>query len=276
MKKIVLAYMPVLHQGYIDFLDKHFDADAFLIFGKELIARFDWLNRKDIRALDPNMMIHAVKSVSMIPRVSVLNEYSADLILKSKAKLVFADEEESRQVALDLFPGCTIEFDRVFLRYNKKSISEKKEVSASLVTAEEMHRRFMKEAVVEAEKSPDWWRQVGAVLVSGDKKIVAYNEHLPSNHTSYALGDPRSFSTKGVGVEITLALHAEGGIIGRALREGIPTLGARLYVTTFPCPYCANILSQTGIAELYYSDGYSMLEGESLLESSGIKIFKVV
>jgi len=281
--KHLLAYMPVLHRGYIDFLRRHPDARSFFIFGQSMIDRFDWLKRKDIRAVDPALMRAAMESVLMSERkdgaltVWVLDEDVVERLKKHKGvQLVFADEEESRQLASELFQGCDVSFDSVFLRWDKPRVLDEKNAEGFPVTSEEVHRRFMGIALETADKSPDWWIHVGAALVVGDRTIVAYNRPVPSDHTPYALGDPRSLFKKGIGVELTSVRHSEVTVIGAAAREGLSTKGARLYVTTFPCPFCANALSATGISELYFRSGYSMLDGAETLRSAGIQIFRVV
>ena len=55
MKNVILAYIPVLHSGYVKFLKKYGGSESQLyVFGSELIGLFDPL-RKDIRALDRDL-----------------------------------------------------------------------------------------------------------------------------------------------------------------------------------------------------------------------------
>jgi len=274
--KFLLAYMPVLHQGYVNFLIKHQDAKMVLVFGQEIIDRFDWLKRKDIRAISPSLMCRAVASLGIANAVSLLDENRAREVAELDAKFVFADEEESRQVAKLFFQGCAVYFDSVFLRWDKPRVLDAKNAAGFPTTTRELHRKFMRGAITASERSSDWWLHVGSVLVSGDRTIVAYNKHLPSEYITYVLGDPRSLFNKGVNVELTSALHSEAAVIGRAAREGILTEGARLYVTSFPCPFCANVLAESGISELYFLSGYSMLDAAELLQSHSIQIFRVV
>lgn len=276
MQKVLVAYVPVLHQGYLEMFQKYSDADALFIFGPEIIRRFDWLYRKEIRALDPEVMCGVIRSLGIFSRVDVLDPQTIEEIRVRATKLVFANEEESRQVAEEFFVGSEILFEPIFLRWDRTRIEKGEVVSGYPVTRDRVHQIFMQEAQEVSQMSPDWWRQVGAVLVSGDHKVFAYNQHIPSNHTPYALGDPRNLLKRGVGIEITSVLHSEAAVVIKALQQKIPMEQARLYVTTFPCPYCANVLAQSGISELYFSSGYSVLDGADLLRSAGIKIFQVV
>ena len=55
MKTFVVAYVPVLHQGYKNFLEKYKDADEIFVWGKDIISEHDYL-AKEIRALDPELV----------------------------------------------------------------------------------------------------------------------------------------------------------------------------------------------------------------------------
>jgi dCMP deaminase len=241
-----------------------------------MIDHFDWLKRKDIRALSPIVMREVLESMKIISSVELLEEDIIKKLPLSEFQFVFADEDESRQVASEFFSKENVVFDSVFLRWTKSSVSEPQPVDGFEITLDAFHKSFMEKAYSQSELSSDWWRHVGAVLVSGEIIITAYNKHLPSEHTPYSLGDPRSFFKKGIGFELSTALHAEAGIVAKALREGVTTQGAKLYVTTFPCPPCANLISQTVISELYFTEGYALLDGEKILRDEGIKIFRVL
>ncbi|HRH25684.1 MAG TPA: deaminase [Parcubacteria group bacterium] len=276
MRKALVAYVPVLHQGYLDFFKRHKDAEELFIFSQPIIDKFDWLKRKDIRAVNPEEMLLALRALGIAKQVTLLDDEQIAKLRDSNISLVFADESESRRVVEEFFGESQVSFDSVFLRWDKPRVLDEKNAQGFPVTSEEVHRKFMDKASLASERSSDWWIHVGAVLVSGDRVVVGYNRHTPSEHTPYALGDPRSLFNKGIAVELTSALHAEGAIVGAALREGVQTKGASLYITHFPCPYCANILAETGIAEIYFRTGYSMLDGADLLRKAGIKLFQVV
>jgi dCMP deaminase len=132
-------------------------------------------------------------------------------------------------------------------------------------------------AMKEAQKSPDWWRQVGSVIVKNGEIIFSgYNKHKPTEQTSYINGDPRSNFDAGKNIEVSIALHGEAGLIATAAREGISLQGASIYVTTFPCPNCAMLIMQSGIKKVYYKDGYSLLHAEEMFQSAGIEIVQVL
>jgi len=144
-----------------------------------------------------------------------------------------------------------------------------------VISETEFDKEIMTSALEESKKSPDWWRQIGAILVRGKlPMIIAHNTALPSEYTLNALGDPRSNFDAGEAQYKDLGkfIHGEANVIAQAAKQGISTEGASLYVTTFPCPACAKLLAVAGIKEVYYSKGYSMLDAEDILKAFGVKI----
>jgi dCMP deaminase len=128
----------------------------------------------------------------------------------------------------------------------------------------------------EAEKSSDWWRRVGSVIIKNEKIIIAaHNEHLPSQHSPYVNGDPRNNFHKGVHLELGTSIHSEAGAISQAAKDGLSLDGAEIYVSTFPCPPCAKLIACSGIRKVYYRVGYGVLDGESILKQYGVEIIKV-
>lgn len=57
-------------------------------------------------------------------------------------------------------------------------------------------------------------------------------------------------------LEFSRAVHAEMDAIISAARAGTTTVGARLFVTTFPCHYCARHIVSAGIDEVQYIEPY--------------------
>jgi deoxycytidylate deaminase len=57
-------------------------------------------------------------------------------------------------------------------------------------------------------------------------------------------------------LEFSRAVHAEMDALLSAGREGISTIGGRLYVTTFPCHYCARHIVSAGVDEVQYIEPY--------------------
>jgi dCMP deaminase len=278
MNKFLLAYVPVLHLGYVEFLRRHRDALAFYVWGEDILCLFDHLYQKDIRALKPEMAASAIRSLGIVLPVDVASLSTFRELVDGKANVVMPDEDESQILASTYLDGCTVEFDTVFLRRDKTQTVRPSSVNSDkVISVEGFSGYIMTLAYQEARKSSDWWRRVGAVAMRGTGiLLVAHNRHVPSPHVPYAFGDPRLNFNKGTGLEFYTSLHAEAGIIAEAARRGDISLeGADLYVTTFPCPSCAKQLAYTGIKRLFFHEGYSVLDGESILKARGIEIIRI-
>jgi len=57
-------------------------------------------------------------------------------------------------------------------------------------------------------------------------------------------------------LEFSRAVHAEMDAVLSAAREGASVVGGRMFVTTFPCHYCARHLVAAGIDEVQYIEPY--------------------
>jgi deoxycytidylate deaminase len=69
-------------------------------------------------------------------------------------------------------------------------------------------------------------------------------------------------------IEFSRAVHAEMDAILSATRTGASTLGARLFVTTFPCHYCARHIVAAGIDEVQYIEPYPKSQAMDLHSDS--------
>ncbi len=57
-------------------------------------------------------------------------------------------------------------------------------------------------------------------------------------------------------LEFSRAVHAEMDALLTAARSGVPTVGTKLFVTTFPCHYCARHIVTAGVEEVQYIEPY--------------------
>jgi dCMP deaminase len=127
-----------------------------------------------------------------------------------------------------------------------------------------------------ARRSSDWWRQVGAMAITSDNVcLVAYNKHYPHEYVPYMDGDPRDSFKPGEFIEVTSALHGEQALIAEAAKRGISLEGAELYVTTFPCNLCAPPVVVAGFRKVFFTGGYSNLNGQKTLRSHGVELIYV-
>lgn len=274
--RAVVAYVPVLHEGYRRFFEMHREADTLYLIGPDLTTEFRDI-QKEIRALDPALMQEAIKALALFTRVEVLDTASAQALNDEHNEIALPDEEISRAIAARHFPNARTSYDPIFLRWDKhNALKERPVVPEEQLTRDEFHRRILAGAEREAAKSSDIWRRVGAAIVrDGEVILMAHNAHMPSEHAPFVNGDPRSAFSRGDHIEFASSLHAEAGVIAEAARRGVALEGADMYATVFPCPPCAKLIAHAGIQNLYCGGGYAVLDGQEVLKSRGVKIFFV-
>jgi len=278
MKKTILAYIPVLHAGYKKFLEKHqSEATTLYILGEKLIAEFDHLKRKDIRALSPKLIQRSLRNWGLKLEIKIANKKDLVELNTSQTQVIVPNEIEMNQIIEKYLGQAQIERDSIFLRYDKKKTLEKRRVAPKeTVTLNKFLKKIINRAQAENEKSSDWWRQVGAVIFKdGEILLSGHNTHVPHEQMPYINGDPRGNFRKGEQIDLSTALHAEANLIARAAKKGLALNNAEMYVTTFPCPPCAKLIAYSGIKKIYFKEGYAMLDGESILQNNGVEILRV-
>lgn len=132
---------------------------------------------------------------------------------------------------------------------------------------------FMGVAILSAQRSKDGSTQVGACIVSRDRKIlsVGYNG-MPIGCSD----DDMPWEREGelLDTKYAYVCHAELNAIlnndGRSLK------GTTIYVTLFPCNECAKAIIQCGIKEIVYMDDKyaeedSYVAAKRMLDMAGVK-----
>jgi dCMP deaminase len=275
VSEVVLAYVPVVHEGYRRFLERHAAGRRVFVLGRDLYADYRPL-AKDVRALEPADAAAALDAWGIASSVAVLDELSAGrLAAETPAPaLILPAEDVSYRVVERWFPRAAVRYDPVFLRWDKtKTVQLLDPRPERVIGEDEAFGELARAARDAATRSLDWWRQVGAALRFPDGTVrAATNEHHPHPLAPYAVGDPRANFTQGVELELSTATHAEAALIAAAAREGHATAGGEIYVTDFPCPPCAKLIANAGLARLYYRRGYAVLDGRDVLEAAGVEI----
>lgn len=277
MNDCVVAYVPVLHEGYRRFLERHGRGVPLYLIGPELYEDYRPL-AKDIRALPADHAASAIAAWGLCSEVSVVDVQSAMSLAERTPAVVMPAEDVSYQVAERYFSRCEVRFDTVFLRWDKtKTVQLLTPTPRATVSADdELIAELGGVADDAAMASLDWWRQVGAAMqLTTGETLSATNVHNPHPLSPYAVGDPRANLHKGVGLELSTATHAEARLIGEAARAGKATEGATMFVTDFPCPPCAKLIAAAGIVKLYFIEGYAVLDGQDVLEVAGVEIVQV-
>jgi len=280
--KALIAYIPVWHTGYQQLFESVIDkVEKILLidsnWAQTLSPDLDYL-RKEIRAFSTPSAQQLLIGLYPDLAVEVLNgtTVSSDSS-KQIVSIVAPDEDVSRFVVEKFYPTIPVEYSPIFLRWDRaKATEEKPIVPNTSVTVNELTNQMFTEAYWAAEQSSDWWRHVGAVLTKdGVILFSAANRHKPTDQTPYIVGDVRQLFHQSEYMNYSTAEHAECAVIAEAAQRGVSTNNASLYVTTFPCPYCARLIAHAGIAKLYFAEGYASLDGEELLKQAGVEIIQV-
>lgn len=271
----VLAYVASPHAGYLKFF-RAYEGSTLFILGRDFIAEFPSLTRH-LPGNDPLDAHRMIKALGIFSSVRILTHETLGGALRFPA-IVMPDEDVSHALAERYFHDVPVTFDGSWrLRFDWGATTMNRDPEPDgLVSVAELDQVLIRRARGVAERSPDWWRQIGALLVrDGEVLLAAYNEHVPHEQSAYLLGDPRSNFGPGEHIDAAASLHAEAGIVARAAALGISTRGCDLYVTTFPCPPCAHLCAHAGLRRLYYATGYSLVAGADVLRAKGVELIHV-
>ncbi len=103
MTQVVLAYVPVLHEGYRRFLERHARGRRVFVIGPELHADYRPL-AKDVRALDPADAAKALASLEIATSVAVLDALGAGRLAEEDG---LAGAHRPRRSVSSISPGRT-------------------------------------------------------------------------------------------------------------------------------------------------------------------------
>lgn len=138
---------------------------------------------------------------------------------------------------------------------------------------------FMDLARVAASRSTCLRRQVGAVAVSPDNRILGtgYNGALSGAPHCEETGCLRQKLNipSGERQEICRAQHAEANICNIAARYGIPLEGAIVYVTNQPCTGCVKAMVTAGIKRVVYEGDYPDSFACQIAREAGMEMIKL-
>ena len=274
-KQIIVSYVPSPHRGYIEFFRKYAGGSLY-VMGSDLIKEHTSLVR-NLPANTPEDVVIMVKALDIFSDVQVLQSDYISGLFTGGIKIIMPDEDVSRALAKKYFRNLPIHFESVWLRWDWGSVHTKTApMKHRVVSCDELDREFMGRAYALSRQSSDWWRQIGALVVKdGTVLFTAFNKHQPSEHSPYLVGDPRSHFEAGESIDMSSVPHTEISILAAAAKSGISLERASLYITTFPCPPCAQALSHSGIKRVYYSEGYSLVGAQDVLLARDIELVHV-
>ncbi len=268
----LVCYVPVIHQGYLEFFENYPEAEIHVLAPSVLASHFDYL-RKDIRTLEPASVIQLLQG--MRRNVAEVKSDSQVKSLFGTSHVIMPDDDISHALA-EKFSARKVTFEPVFLRWDRKAVHANVDVQPDRTVTMNADDPVVETLYKEAAKSTNWWRNVGAALVL-DKKIIAagHNRPVPTEYSSAIYGDPRILSGRSADIGLSIDIHAEPSAIGQAAAEGKALAGAALYVTTFPCPTCAKLIAASGIRYCYFVEGYATLDGQAILRANDVEIVKI-
>ena len=272
--KILILHVPVIHRGYVDLFRRiSSEVDSVKILDGDLLKEVRF-GANDISALAAEEARQLVEALGFFKSVEVLNLCGVGAVLDHPLALV--NDELSRRFAGKFLKSARVEWESVFLRWDESYVSKAAAADFKNKSHDPADRKLLDTAYVEAEKSGDWWRQVGAVLVKDGLVISrAYNRDMPDDQASYRLGNIRDYIRTGEKPELSNTIHAEARIIAEAARDGVSLKGTNLYVTHFPCPMCAKSIAVSGIAKCFFGEGSANFDAAMVLEAAGVEIIHV-
>ena len=152
----ILAYVPVLHDGYRQFFQKHAEGADLFILGQDLISKFTHL-QKEIRQLEPDLVKKAVESWNIFETVAILDENGLKEIAQEKRPILMPKEDVMLQLWEEYLPKHEVLLDSVFLRWEKhNTVTENPVNPDGKVSSDEFDRKMIAVACEEGRKSSDW------------------------------------------------------------------------------------------------------------------------
>lgn len=114
----------------------------------------------------------------------------------------------------------------------------------------------------------DCRRQVGAVMVVGDRVVCTGYNGTPEGVADCAAGgcrrcNERSTGSSGRHYDVCVCVHAEESAITTAARFGISINGASIYTTGQPCFQCLKALLHAGVTKVFFEEEWSTLSFET-------------
>lgn len=130
---------------------------------------------------------------------------------------------------------------------------------------------FMAQSHLLALRSTCTRLMVGATIVR-DKRIIAGGYNGSVSGSVHCI-DEGCYVIDGHCVR---TVHAEANALLQCAKFGVPTEGADIYVTHFPCLQCCKQLIQSGIKRVYYAEDYRNHEyAVQLFKEAGVSTKKV-
>ncbi len=129
------------------------------------------------------------------------------------------------------------------------------------------NRMWMDVARVFAHQSHCTRRQVGCVIVKGDRIISQGWNGAPAGFDNCCEDED--------GNTMSHIIHAESNAITKLARSTENGEGAVMYCTTAPCIDCAKLIAQAGLVAVYYLESYKRIDGLTHLTNCGVAVHQL-
>lgn len=271
-KEIIIAYIPAIHAGYLDLMERHAAADIGVL-GGDFTDDLNYLH-KEIRALPSDKTVAILRGIGK--NATVLSMSQLPRINEMYDTIILPKDDVSTHIEKNF--DKTVIYEPIFLRWDRHNSHINQEVNADrIITLDDLEAAPIATALTEAEKSSSWWRHVGAAITDkqGQVLLSAHNGALPTEYSNWVDGDPRNTAQRGKDMDLSNEIHAEARLIAEAARKGIRLESLSLYASTFPCPSCAKLIAKSGITTCYFSEAYAVLDGHEIMRQAGIELVQV-
>lgn len=273
MSKVLILYIPVLHKGYIELLQKYNkEVKTLYILGEDITSQIS--NYKEIRSIEPVKLKKIIRALGFSFTVQILEIKKIRNI--KNYDIISILEPISKKFIKKFFPKKPVFYERIFLKWDEKNVKSPSPPHYDSESSDDFDLKMMAIARKISKNSSDWWRQVGAVVTKNKKVIVkAHNQYLPSEHTPYIEGNPRDYIKSGTLGFLATSMHAEQAAISKAAYLGKSLKGADIYLNSYPCPTCAKLISVAGIKRCFFIGGNAYLNVDEVFKASGIRTILV-
>ncbi|WP_070120731.1 ComE operon protein 2 [Bacillus marinisedimentorum] len=130
---------------------------------------------------------------------------------------------------------------------------------------------FMSQSHLLSQRSTCTRLAVGATIVR-DKRIIAGGYNGSISGGTHCIDE----GCYVIDEHCVRTIHAEVNALLQCAKFGVPTEGAEIYVTHFPCIHCTKALIQSGIKALHYAKDYKNHPyAEEMLQQAGVFVQKV-
>ena len=277
-EQVVVAYVPVLHEGYRRFLQRPPGTGGCYLIGPELLRRLPAAGQGHPRAGRRRGAPRRSPAWGIAASVEVLDAAGAAALAAEQPSLMLPAEDVSYQVVERFLPRAAVLYDTVFLRWDKtRTVAAARPAAAGRIVAEDAALAELGRAAEEAASAASTG---GARSAPRCASPTARGRGAPTSTPHRWPRTRRATRGRTSSRASHLELRPRRTPRRRSSRRP-PATGARrpaaeLYVTDFPCPPCAKLIAGAGVARLLLPHaGTRCSTGSDVLEAAGVEVVAV-